>query len=145
MKPEEKRLKKAFEEDNEQFQERAKKLEASTPDETKHGSDFQLPVYHRQQEVGRQEHVTKKVYLFPPSYNALREELENNWQEFFVTINPLTKTSPAWCMVYDAPQFVGYLNGFTGLAVQFDSESVDSICSTFLNALRKMRGVKEIH
>lgn len=145
MKPEEKKLQKSLAEDAEQFLERKKQLENAAPDDSKHGGDFYLPAHNRHQEAHKTANIDQKVYLFPESFNALRRELEENWREFFHTVNPLTNTSPAWCMVFDAPQFIGYCNGATGLAVQMDSEAVDEICKTFLNAFRKMRGVKEIH
>jgi hypothetical protein len=145
MKIDDKRLKRAFDEDEEAYKERVEKLEKTAPDITKAGSDAELPFHQQNREAKKNDHISQKTYMFPESYNALRRELEEYWYDFFVTPNPLTGTSPAWCMVFDAPQFVGYLNGFTGLAVQFDSESVDAICSTFLNALRRQRGVSEIH
>jgi hypothetical protein len=90
------------------------------------------------------EQTDQKVYFFPPEFHALREELQGNWREFFETINPITGTSPAHCMVFDAPQFIGYCNGATGLTVQLDTGDVAGTCKTFLNAFRKMRGVGAI-
>jgi hypothetical protein len=86
----------------------------------------------------------QKIYFFPPEFHALREELQNNWKDFFETTNPLSGTSPAYCMVFDAPQFIGYCNGMTGLSLQHDTGDVAGICKKFLNAFRKLRGVGAI-
>lgn len=134
----------AFGEDEDIYAARAKMLDAAAPSESlilpdaKHGAGF----VHAP--VDPNAHISQKAYFFPPEFHALRKELEDNYREFFITTNPLTNTSPAWCMVFDAPQFIGYCNGATGLAVQLDTGDVAGICKTFLNAFRKMRGVGEI-
>ena len=77
-------------------------MQAGQEGDKKLGEGF----YHNP--VAQSEHISKKVYLFPPSFNALRRELQDNWKDFFETVSPLTGTSPAWCMVFDAPQFIDH-------------------------------------
>lgn len=137
-------LERAIKRDEEDFLNRKAELERSKPDENVAGSDAALDSHNRHAPVDKNAPFDKKVYYFPEEFNALRRELEENWNEFFTTVNPLSGTSPAYCMVFDAPQFIGYCNGITGLAVQFDTENVSGICKTFLNAFRKMRGVSAI-
>lgn len=84
----------------------------------------------------------QKIYLFPDSYNALRKELYTNYPILFQTVNPETGVSLAYCMVYDAPQFIAVLNGALDMVIQVDTDNVDYICKKFLNALRVKRGVK---
>lgn len=129
---------------DDEYQARKNLLDSTAPDQTRAGSDAALDSHQRTVASKPNDSFDKKVYFFPESFNALRRELQENWREFFEEVNPLTGTSPAYCMVFDAPQFIGYCNGFTGLTVQFDSESVDAICQTFLNKFRNMRGVSSL-
>lgn len=139
------KLQKALEQENERIAERERQLESTRPDESRPGTDRSLDSPNRHDIADGRKNFDQKIYYFPESFNALRRELEENWLEFFTTVNPLDGTSPAWCMVHNAPQFIGYCNGATGLSVQFDSENVSGICGEFLNAFRKMRGVSAIH
>lgn len=136
---------KALQEEKERFRARKQELAKTAPDETRAGADKNLPVNQQDNRVADNAEFSKKIYLFPEEFNALRRELEENWNEFFTTVSPLDGTSPAWCMIYNAPQFLGFCNGFTGLAVQFDSQNVAGICKEFLNAFRKLRGISAIH
>ena len=136
-------VKRALSRDNDDYENRKAELEKSRPDERNAG-DLILPEPNRHAPVDKNAEFSKKVYYMPEEFNALRRELEENWNDFFTTVSPFTGTSPAWCMVFDAPQFIGFCNGMTGLAVQFDSGDVANICKTFLNAFRKLRGVSAI-
>lgn len=140
----ERMLQKKLREEEEQYKQRLRELEKTSPDPDRPGDDSKLPPNQRHNPARKNDNIDKKVYLFPESFNALRRELDENWREFFHTVNPTSGTSPAWCMVFDAAQFIGYCNGFTGLSLQMDSENVDGICKTFLNAFRSMRGVGAI-
>lgn len=138
------KLRDAVKDEDDRFEARKKELEASAPDESTPGSDAALGEHERHNPVAPNASFDKKVYFFPESFNALRRELEENWRDFFLTASPDTGTSPAWCMVFDAPQFIGFMNGFTGLSIQVDTGSVDYICKQFLNALRAKRGVSKL-
>lgn len=109
------------------------------------GSDTKLPGHQQNKAARDGAHFSEKVYLFPESFNALRRELEENWQTFFIEVNMDVGLSPAYAMVFDAPKFVGMCNGFFDLMIQFDSESVDGICKEILDAARKKRGVSPLH
>ena len=128
--------------EDDQYLQRQRMLEASSPVEGLIQPDAAADSQHKL--VDKNAHFSQKVYMFPAEFIALRDELMNNWPDFFHNVNPLTGTSPAWCMVHDAPQFIGYCNGATGLAEQLDSGNVAGICKKFLNAFRKARGVGEI-
>lgn len=143
--PDQKRFEEAIRAEEDRYQQRVKQLDATAPDASRPGGDKKLGEGFYHNPVAQNEHISKKTYYFPPSFNALRRELQDHWKDFFETISPLTGTSPAWCMVFDAPQFIGFMNGFTGLSQQMDSENVEGICFNFLNALRKMRGVSEFN
>lgn len=108
------------------------------------GSDAALPDHNKTKLVGDKAHISQKVYYFPESFNALREELERYYPTFFYLVNPDIGCSPAHAMVFDAPHFVGMCNGALGTVVQFDSENVDGICKTFLNEFRKLRGASPL-
>lgn len=78
----------------------------------------------------------QKIYWFPESYNALRRELYENWPEIWQQIG--------WYMAHNPQEFVSGMNWLLNLNVQFDTDRVDGICKTFLNALRVQRGVSPI-
>lgn len=80
------------------------------------------------------ENFDQKIYMFPPAFNALREELYNNWQD---SIWPLV----AWRMVNNAEEFVEVMNAVTGLKLLIDSDAVNWICDRYWHKLRKMRGL----
>lgn len=124
--------------------ERLRVVEAGAPVEGMIPPDASLPPGQFDKRVADNEHISQKLYFFPPEFIALRQELDSHWREWFETVQPLTGTSPAWCMVFDAPQFIGYCNGATGLGIQLDTGNVAGICKKFLNAFRAMRGVGAI-
>lgn len=141
-------LEKRLLEEEDRTLERAKLLDKQNDGSTR-GSDILLPPsmqhnYTNEWE-SRRKNFQDKVYLFPESYNALRRELDENWRNLFNNINPETGVSLAYCMVFDAPQFIGILNGALDLAVQYDTENIDQICKTFLDALRVKRGVSRLN
>lgn len=138
------RLKTAVVEDDEAYAARKRLLEATAPDTSIAAPDIALGQGFHDDRVPKNANFDKKIYLFPPEFHALREELEGHWREFFHTVNPLSGTSPAHCMVFDAAQFIGYCNGMTGLTVQLDTGDVAGTCKKFLNAFRKLRGVGAI-
>lgn len=135
-----KRLRDAMADEEQRISAREHQLAINAPREHVVAADG----VYRDKRVGDNANFDQKVYFFPPEFHALREELENNWREFFITANPLSGTSPAWCMVHDAPQFIGYCNGMTGQAIQLDTGDVAYICKQFLNGFRKLRGVGAI-
>lgn len=87
---------------------------------------------------------SRKIYLFPESYNALRRELEENYENFFTLVNPEIGMSPAQAMVFNAPAFLGMCNGALDTVIQYDSENVDGICKKLLNGFRNLRGVSPL-
>lgn len=139
-------VEKSIKEDEEIFRQRQRTLERTAPNMDAPGKDnYVLPPNQRHtfttEGAAKLKNFDQKIYLFPPSYNALREELETWYPTFFTTVNPEVGCSPAWAMVYDAAQFIGLCNGAFDLAIQMDSENVDGICKEILNAARKLRGV----
>jgi hypothetical protein len=79
----------------------------------------------------------QKIYMFPESFNALRRELVEHWPEIW----PLV----AWCMGNNGPEFVSRMNAGLQMNLQFDTNKVESICLTYLNRLRKQRGLRPIN
>lgn len=75
----------------------------------------------------------QKIYLFPESFNALRSELCQHW--------PLLWQHVQWPMAFAANLFVERMNDALGLTVVLDSDKVDAICTEYLQALWKLRGV----
>lgn len=137
-------------------------------DKTKESrDDSSLPDGFKHKPVDAKAHISQKAYFFPPAFNALREELQSNWRDWFETPHKdlPRMVSPAVAMVYYAQEFVLVMNQFVGRGVDldipdateielqmaadkqyvpFDSGNVNGICHTFLNDLRKMRGVSAI-
>ena len=95
--------------------------------------------------AARKKNFDQKVYYFPESFNALRREMEQYWPTLFTAVNPEIGKSIAYCMVFDAPQFVALMNEALDLTVQMDSDNVDGICKQFLDALRVLRGVSRLN
>lgn len=87
-------------------------------------------------ENSHRKNFDEKIYMMPESYNALRKELVEEWPEIWPLVS--------YYMAFNAVQFVEAMNVGTGLKVQFDTTKVDSICKTYLNFLRKKRGVLEL-
>lgn len=75
----------------------------------------------------------QKIYMFPESYNALRKELYEEWPEIWQLVG--------WVMGNNGPEFVSRMNAGLQMNLQFDTNKVDSICKTYLNRLRKQRGL----
>lgn len=107
--------------------------------------DQALPMQNRTEFLPANAEFSKKIYLFPEEFNALRRELEENYQNFFLSVNPDVGMSPAQAMVFDAPKFLGMCNGALDTVIQFDSENVAGICGELLNGFRKLRGVSPIY
>lgn len=139
-----KKVQTAHQDGIEEFEARKRLLEATRPNESMIAPDVALGAAFADKRVDKNAGFDQKIYYFPPEFHALRNELQDNWRDFFETVSPISGTSPAWCMVYDAPQFIGYCNGMTGLTVQLDTGDVAGICKKFLNAFRKLRGVGAI-
>ena len=73
----------------------------------------------------------QKVYFFPPSYNALRKELCENWPELWKRVG--------WPMVFAAQMFVDTMNAALDMNEVLDSERVDAVCSSYLQELQRRR------
>lgn len=138
------RLIRRFNEQEEEIQHREKQIAETHEDGSRPGGDFALPQHNRHQLVNPKAHLSEKLYFFPESFNALRRELEENYPTFFNSINPEFGYSPAYAMVFNGPQFVGFCNGALEMDVQFDSENIEEICKKFLNGFRQLRGVSPI-
>ncbi len=82
-------------------------------------------------------HISKKVYMFPESYNALRRELEENFPNLWVATQ--------WAMAFNAQLFIQQMDEALDTVTQFDSGNVGGICKKFLDELRKKRGLLPIH
>lgn len=75
----------------------------------------------------------QKIYMFPESYNALRREMVEYWPDIWRLVG--------WVMGNNGPEFVSRMNAGLQMNLQFDTNKVDSICKTYLNRLRKQRGL----
>ena len=73
----------------------------------------------------------QKIYMFPPSYNALRKELCENWPELWKRVG--------WPMVFAAQVFVDTMNAALDMNEVLDSERVDAVCSSYLQELQRRR------
>lgn len=89
-----------------------------------------------EQDGAEKRNFDQKIYMFPESYNALRRELVEHWPEIWPLVG--------WYMGNNGPQFVEAMNAGLQVKLQFDTNKVDSICKTYLNILRKQRGVSEL-
>jgi hypothetical protein len=78
-------------------------------------------------------HITDKIYLFPESYNALRREISDHWPSLWMLVG--------WTMAHQAEDFVAVMNDALGMKIQFDGNKVDVTCATYLNELRRLRGL----
>lgn len=100
-------------------------------------SDKDKGLHHHDMESDN--HISKsfdqKIYLFPPSYNALRQELNDHWPTLWQHVQ--------WAMAFAAGLFIERMNDALDLNVQLDSGKVDAICATYLQALRKKRGLSQ--
>lgn len=90
-------------------------------------------IYKHKWEPNKVKNFDEKIFMFPESYNELRKELHNHWPELWAIVS--------WRMAHRAEEFVEQMNAALDLAVVFDTEAVDFISTTFLNALRKKRGL----
>lgn len=75
----------------------------------------------------------EKIYMFPESYNMLRQELYEHWPNLWRVVG--------WPMAFAANVFVENMNEALDLRVVLDSSKVDAICTEYLQALWKKRGV----
>ena len=78
-------------------------------------------------------HITEKIYMFPESFNALRRELSENWPHLWAAVS--------WPMAFKAEDFVSLMNEALNMRIQFDGNRVDATCTTYLNELRRLRGL----
>lgn len=86
----------------------------------------------------KQKHISEKVYYMPESYNALRIEMYEHWQD---TVWP----AASWFMAFDAVQFVEVMDLILDTKTTFDTAKVDGICKKYLDLLRIKRGVSPLH
>jgi len=87
--------------------------------------------------VGDKADFSKKIYLFPESYNALRRELNDYWPTLWIAVS--------WAMAHQAEDFVSIMNDALDLKIQFDGNKVDATCKIYLDALRKKRGLPPLN
>lgn len=113
-------------------------------DNTVVGGDASLPANQQNKAAAPNATAKDKIYLFPPAFNALREELETNWPALMCTTDPKNGRSLGWYMAFDAPEFISAMNSALDMEEQMDSDDVQGICHRFLNALRKLRNVSPI-
>lgn len=84
-----------------------------------------------------EDHISKKVYMMPESFNALRRELEAQYP----TLWQYVQGDMAW----NAQRFIHKMDEALGTVTQFDSANVDGICKRFLDKLRSKRGLSPLH
>lgn len=83
------------------------------------------------------DHISKKVYMMPESFNALRRELQANYP----TLWQYVQGDMAW----NSQRFIHKMDEALGTVTQFDSANVDGICKRFLDKLRAKRGLPALH
>jgi hypothetical protein len=142
-------LEKAFKEEEERIAHRQEELARTQYGEETTGGDKQLASSQQHNYTddvaAKKKNFDEKIYMFPESFNALRKELTDHWPVFFSSVKPGQEMSVAYAMVYDAPTFIGMMNDALDMQVQMDSDNVSEICHTFLNGLRKLRGLSAIN
>lgn len=79
----------------------------------------------------------EKVYLFPESYNALREEMMN--------YHPILWANVQWYMAFDSITFVEKMDYYLDTKTTYDTQTVDGICKKYLDLLRNQRGISGLH
>lgn len=138
------------------------------PNTSANNDDRSLPENMRHNPVDANAHISRKVYMFPPSFLALKQELETYHKPWFEAVHPDIANgtmSPAVAMIYAGEEFVVAMNHYTRATVDldipdateaelqaeadrkyipFDSGNVSGICHEFLNRLRKMRGLSPL-
>lgn len=77
--------------------------------------------------------LADKIYLFPESYNALREELMTNWPNLWDIVG--------YPMAFDAITFIELMDNALDLKTTWDSAKVGAICHRYWNTLRVKRGL----
>lgn len=87
--------------------------------------------YHDMDKSEKTKNFDQKIYMFPPAYNALRKELNENW--------PALWAVSSWYMANRPEEFCGIMNGATELRIIFDSGAVNWMCDKWLNQLIRMR------
>lgn len=90
--------------------------------------------HHDMEHQASSKNFDQKIYLFPESFNALRSELCQNWPELWKLVG--------WPMAFAANIFIEQMNDALDLNVVLDSSKVDAICTEYLQALLKLRGVR---
>ena len=92
-----------------------------------------------------QRNFDQKIFMFPPVYNDLREEMQRHWPELWSTVQ--------WPMAWDAELFIELMNRkldnvynnvsetATTTATTTDiQQHIGHICKIFLTELRRRRG-----
>lgn len=83
------------------------------------------------------DHISKKVYMMPESFNALRRELQDNYPNLWLYVQG--------DMAWNSQRFIHKMDEALGTVTQFDSANVDGICKRFLDRLRQKRGAGPLH
>lgn len=114
--------------------------EANLPKQETHDYSSALPVDSvpgRMNKPARPDaHVSDKVYLFPESFNALREELDSHWPNLWAQVG--------YYMAFDAVIFIEMMDAALDTKTTFDSDKVSAICHKYLNLLRNKRGISSL-
>ena len=97
-------------------------------------TDKEKGLHHHDMDNSASKGFDQKIYMFPPSFNALRSELAMYWPTLWQHVQ--------WSMAFAANIFMERMNDALDLQVMLDSDKVDAICETYLQALQKKRGVQ---
>lgn len=95
------------------------------------------PTKHDMSKDRTNEHISKKVYMFPESFNALRQEMEANYPNLWAFVGN--------DMAFNAQRFIHKMDEALDEVTQFDSGNVDGICKKYLDKLRAKRGLLPLH
>lgn len=80
--------------------------------------------------------LADKIYMFPESYNALREELCNYYPNLWERVGH--------AMAFDAITFIELMDAALDLKTTWDSAKVGAICHRYWNELRAKRGLSRL-
>lgn len=87
--------------------------------------------YHDMDKSEKTKNFDQKIYMFPPAFNALRKELNDNW--------PTLWAISSWYMANRPEEFCAIMNEATSLRIIFDSGAVNWMCDKWLDELIRMR------
>jgi len=103
---------------------------------TDYSAAFPTDTGQSEQKPATGDDLADKIYMFPESYNALRDELYHYWPELWKTVG--------YVMAFDAIAFIEMMDAALDVKTTWDSAKVGAICHRYWNELRAKRGLKRL-